>query len=223
MQSASCACEAARILRRIAEGGVVARGFDEFQVLQALKLMVKGPTGRPTLERVVGIGEASAKTLIKCLREEGLITKCGVAHCATEKGASLVRALRDICVTGPCDIGLTGELERGVIVVSSLIEPPLDVVDVHEVRDYLVARSCKPVIIGAYWPPETIRFPGVPPEVEEKLKEKVVLALNKVRCILESETGAVLVVAPAKCSTRAAAALLSLLADECSGKTRFEG
>jgi hypothetical protein len=126
MQSASCACEAARILRRIVEGGAVARGFDEFQVLQALKLMVKGPTGRPTLERVVGIGEASAKTLMKCLREEGLIAKCGVAHCATEKGASVVRALRDICVAGPCGTGLTGELEKGVIVVSPLIEPPLD-------------------------------------------------------------------------------------------------
>ena len=218
MQSVSYACEAARILRRLVESGAIARGFDEFQALQALKLMVRGPTGRPTLERMVGIGEASAKTLIKCLKEEGLITRCGVAHCATEKGASVVRALRDICLAGPAELGLGGDFEKGIVVVSPLIEPPVDVLGVHIVRDYLVARGCKPVIIGAYWPPETLRFPGVPPEVEEKLGESVLLALNEARCVVESETGATLVVAPVRCSTRAAAALISMIADKCSSK-----
>jgi len=220
MQSASYTCKAAQILRRIVEGGAVTRGFDEFQVLQALKLMVKGPTGRPTLERSIGIGEASAKTLIKCLREEGLIARCGVAHCATEKGANVVRALKDICVAGPCDTGLKGELEEGVVAVSPLIEPPLNVVEVHRIRDYLVARGCKPVVIGAYWPPEALRFPGVPPDVEERLKEKVAAALSKARCVVESEAGATLVVAPVGCSTKAAAAFISMLADRCSSKTR---
>ena len=59
-------------LVRIARGsGTAVRGFDEYQVLEALRLMVRGPLGRPTLEREVGIGEASAKTLLRSLRGGG--------------------------------------------------------------------------------------------------------------------------------------------------------
>ncbi len=204
-------------LVRIARGsGTAVRGFDEYQVLEALRLMVRGPLGRPTLEREVGIGEASAKTLLRSLREAGLAERCGTAHCVTEKGLAVVKALREVCLIGPLKVDLPGDLSKAVLAVSSAIEPPIDVVSVHHVRDHLVARSCKPVVIGAYWPPETVRFPGVPPETEKALVSAVLDAFARARCTVESERGAALVLAPHRCGSKAAAALIAAAAEKCA-------
>ncbi len=209
------ACEAASEIVRITGRGSSRKGFDEYQVLLALKYMSRGPMGRPTLERLVGVGEASAKTMLRSLREAGLISRCGAAHCTTDRGAAIADSLQGLCLAGPGDTGLDGELSKVIVVFATIVEPPTDIVDVHRIRDYLVARSCKPAVIGAYWPPDIFRFPGVPIDVERALSESIIRIIKGSPCASSIDNISTVVVAPATCGTKAGAALVELIADYC--------
>jgi len=215
MQPQYRGCEAAKMLvmaARSGEGGL--KGFNEYHLLQALRLMASKPVGRPRLVRALGVGEASVKTMLRVLRESGAAARCGAAHCITEVGLRVVEAFSGLCVAGPSSVGFGGGLERVVVVLAPQLEPPKNVVEVYYIRDYLVARECRPVIVGGYWPPKTLRFPGIPEAMEEVLAGAVIGELEAGRCDLDVERAAV-VVAPEHCATRAAAAVIEALADSC--------
>lgn len=199
------------------EGGL--KGFNEYHALEALRRLREGAAGRPRLVRELGIGEASVKTLLRALRESGLAFRCGAAHCITELGRSVAGALEGLCLSSPANTGLTGRLSEAVVVMVPQLHPPTSVVEVYELRDYLVARHCKPVIVGGYWGPRTASFPGLPPELAAQLAPKVVEALEKSRCDMDVEASAI-VVAPRECGASAAAALIAAVADSCSSAHR---
>ncbi|RLG80592.1 MAG: hypothetical protein DRO09_02920, partial [Thermoprotei archaeon] len=54
-------------------GGVKPR-FTPYHVFMALRIIAeKGPIGRPSLMKDIGLGEASTKTLLRRMRSAGLI------------------------------------------------------------------------------------------------------------------------------------------------------
>lgn len=70
--------------------------FGRYHVYLALELLVEGrPIGRKSLSKVLGIGEGSVRTLIRRLRELGLISVDPVAGVLiTSLGVKLVEAVR---------------------------------------------------------------------------------------------------------------------------------
>jgi biotin operon repressor len=208
------ACEAARILveaARSGEGGL--KGFNEYHVLEALRRMIVRPSGRPRLARELGLGEASVKTLIKTLRSMGLAVRCGTGHCASEKGRRVAGSLEGICIGSPLRVEGIGD---AAIVLAPQLRPPSRVVEVYEVRDYLVARGCKPVVVGGFWPPLTVSFPGTPPDIEASLASHVLRIIEEARCGVDVD-GATIAVVPAACASEAASALIEAIAGTCEG------
>ncbi len=89
------ACRIVDVVSRITEPRQGVRpGFEEGDVLRALLETAKVPRGRLWLAKNLGLGEASARTLLKRLRREGLVTVDRVAGAElTEKGKKVVAPL----------------------------------------------------------------------------------------------------------------------------------
>lgn len=90
---------ALRTIERVLKAeGKVKPSFDEYYVLKALMMLAEEePVGRQLLSRKLGIGEASARTLIKRLRGEGLITVDAVGGCfLSEKGRELLADVKSV-------------------------------------------------------------------------------------------------------------------------------
>ncbi|MCD6324186.1 MAG: hypothetical protein J7L55_03665 [Desulfurococcales archaeon] len=73
----------------------VSPSFRPCHVLKALKFLLEsGPAGRPSLMRVLGLGEASTKTLLRRLKEADLVHSVKPEGTVlTEEGAALIKSL----------------------------------------------------------------------------------------------------------------------------------
>ena len=155
-------------LGRLARTTEVSKGgspsYSLWHVVRALEELSKGPIGRPALVLALGLGESSVKTLLSRLEAAGLAAKLPRGHGITAEGRRLLDVLgRYVRVLG-CSIGPLpdfGECEAAVV----RSEPPLDLVDVYAIRDYLVSRGCKTAIIG-YLREGDVGFPGLPPDIQ---------------------------------------------------------
>ena len=68
-----------------------APSFSKFHLVRTLLLLDSGRIGRKKLVRILDIGEGSVRTVIKRLREDGLITSSKQGHGLTEKGREKVK------------------------------------------------------------------------------------------------------------------------------------
>ncbi len=207
MPSRSQACEALEAVLAAAEprrGGAV--GYTAYHVARALEALHGGPHGRPRLVRLLGIGEAGAKTLLSRLQARGLVERAGGGrgYVLTTRGEAVLRALRGtVTVYRPrLDV-----LEEPAAIVSPLVEPPRDLTGVYSVRDYLVAMGCRTCLVGGV-EAGVPRYPGVP---------------QPIHGVLEAWDPGVprglVVIVPSRCLPRAYHAVLRLVADRACGVT----
>ncbi len=194
-----------RALRRIAateRGG--APGYSEWHVLEALRRMSAEPLGRLSLSSVLGIGEASARTLLSRLEGEGLVSTAGRGRTLSERGRQLLEVLEAVLAVRRCSIqGLAGFEECAEAAFPT--RPPSDLTQVYDVRDLLVSRGCRTSLIG-FWRAGDVGFPGMPPEILSAVRGSVQVP--------QAGEGVILVV-PLRCEPQLIGALAELALRDC--------
>ncbi len=76
--------------------------FEVKHVIALILVALNEPIGRPSISRILGLGDTATKTLVRRAREEGLIVGVGRRGVLTVKEvASLIEALRP-CMTEHC-------------------------------------------------------------------------------------------------------------------------
>ncbi len=146
-------------------------GFTPYHVLEALKLLSREPLGRVSLASRLGIGESSARTLIDRLEAQGLIVKSKSGVMLATKGLELLESLsRDVKIFD-LDLGELGWSRSKLIVVKGF-KPPVDLVEVYRIRDYIVAEGCRETIIGGF-SKGTLIYPGMPEEIWRVVVAKI--------------------------------------------------
>ncbi len=198
MSSQQQACQAVRAVleaARPARGGAV--GFTAYHAYRALEAIARNqPVGRPTLTRILGLGEAPVKTLLQRLCNQGLVEKTPRGHRLTREGWGTLRALGEAVVMGDPPETPLGPSKY---LATSLLDPPRSLVDVYRVRDYLVMENCRKALIGGV-EDGSVFFPGTPGEVVAHLTE----------WSPSIERGLLLIV-PEECTARAYTGLLRLI------------
>ncbi|MGC9071373.1 MAG: hypothetical protein ACP5HK_01550 [Acidilobus sp.] len=199
------ACEAIRALRRVAateRGGAPA--YSEWHVIEALRIMSKGAVGRLSLSSELGIGEASARTLLTRLEEEGLVKAVGRGKSLTDRGVRVLRQLEDLLSVTACSIKDLSGFEE-CLKATFIGNPPVDLTQVYDLRDLLVARGCKTSLIG-YWRGEEVGFPGMPQGILD-------LVLRSISLPAEGVGG--IIVVPSSCWQQLVGALAELTLRFC--------
>jgi len=118
-----------------------APAFTEWHAFEALRMISLGETGRLSLSSGLGIGEASARTLLERLEREGLVVRTKRGRSLTEKGVAVLKALTFITTLRPCSLPQVKGFERCFLTVLP-IRPPRELTEVYAIRDELVARGC---------------------------------------------------------------------------------
>ncbi|MCE4628336.1 MAG: hypothetical protein F7C34_04220 [Desulfurococcales archaeon] len=200
MPSREGACEAARLLASLPSprrGGH--KGFTPAHALMALDLLERR-AGRPSIARTLGLGEASAKTLLRSLEEAGLAARSSRGRTLTPGGRRVLEELRAAIRTGEARPSpFPGEPASYVIV--RWVRPPETLIDVYTYRDYAVLSGCRTVMVGAVVRGATT-FPGTPEDAAPSIEAP------------EEWSGAVLV-GPARCERELVDAALLILASSC--------
>lgn len=81
--------------------------FNQLHVLEALEILgSEGPTGRIKLSRKLGLGEGSARTMLKHMRLAGLIEGARTGYSLTRRGLKIYRYFREN-VRGPVSLPKT--------------------------------------------------------------------------------------------------------------------
>jgi biotin operon repressor len=169
------ACRGLEVLARIAEpqrGGET--GYTIFHAVKLLEKLCEEPMGRPKITRLLGLGESSVKTLLRRLKEAGLVVEERRGHRATPRGCTLasylagrVKAARlAVEEQGLRELGGWGEI---ALIAVAGVEPPEDLVGVYSFRDQLVIDSCKTSIIGGV-NRGVYTFPGLPGDMSSGLE-----------------------------------------------------
>ncbi len=201
-------CEAINIIMEITrpkKGGLTA--YNAYHIIKSLSLMRGGPVGRPNLEKVLNIGEASVKTLLKRLREENLIIKGTFGHVLSERGRKLIELVEDfIKVIGIKEFPGIG---KGYIILVKDIEPPHDLIRVYKIRDYVVSSGCLSNIVIGGLEEGIPTFPGVPEYLANKISE--LIERERLRFVNRG----VIIAVPSDCLAQAYSASLQLLKELC--------
>ncbi len=155
--------------------------FTPYEVLRAITLIhnsVRG-LGRPTLMRMLGLGEASTRTLLRRLLETGLIVSKGYGFMITERGKHLAELISkyvliiehlpsdEICI----DCTLSGVVLREPLSSSFKDKPVL------AIRDTVVREGAKGALVIAlesdhlYLPLPGERRGEVPHKLEQALRD----------------------------------------------------
>jgi len=201
------ACEALGSLRRVVateRGGAPA--FTEWHALEALRRISLGEAGRLSLSSDLGIGEASARTLLDRLEREGLVVRTKRGRSLTEKGAAVLKALTSITTLRPCSLPQVKEFERCFLTVLP-VRPPRELTEVYVIRDELVARGCRLSLIG-YLEEGVIDFPGMPCELRSTI-------ISSITVDSPYDEGALIIV-PEGCSRELMGAVIQLAYRDCS-------
>jgi predicted transcriptional regulator len=177
MSSLEEACQLIQNLAKISEPKRnIYPGFNKAHVFLAIKWISHSPRSRLFLEKNLGIGEASVKTLIKRLKEEGLVkTSKHSGSIATAKGVNLSRKLQRHIQIYKASCSPTSKNDLLILIPN--ISPPKEMVDVYSIRDYLVRSGCNISLIGGYHS-SILEAPGVDSNYIEHLR----------RCIEESSS-----------------------------------
>ena len=201
-------CDSVNIILDATEpkkGGLTA--YSVYHILKTLSLMKERPVGRPYLERILGIGEASVRTLLKRLRDLGLIEKTRNGHVLTEKGDNVITKIDNIIKIK--NIGQIFETDKNnYIIVIYNLNPPKNLVEVYKVRDYLVMHGCRfPLVLGGF-EEDKIYLPGVPDRFSLKI-------LKLVKNTIDLVNRGVLMIITEECLEKGLSASLNVLKDFC--------
>ncbi len=97
-----------------------APSFSEIHVVRALFLINEGNIGRKKLVKLLEIGEGSARTLLKGLKEKGLIKSDKKGHELTKKGKLHLKKILEK-FSKPCEIfSSIVEGKKGVVIVHNV-------------------------------------------------------------------------------------------------------
>ncbi|MCE4610453.1 MAG: hypothetical protein F7B17_00590 [Desulfurococcales archaeon] len=203
-------CKLARVLVEVSEperGG--APGFTPYHVLEALKLLSRKSMGRPALQRALGLGEGSVKTMVAKLREKGMVERVGKGLKVTSAGARVAEVLTAILTYTIFKEEVPGLWEEDTLITCLSCAPaPRNLTEVYKVRDYLVAEGCRVSLVGGAVGPGYYVLPGVP----DYIGRHVVDVLDAIRA------RGLVVLTPASCTPQTVSAILKLLAFECPCK-----
>ena len=163
-----------RAALRAAPGRPLAYGV--VHVLKALELIGSGVgVGRQQLARALGIGEGSARTLVKRLREEGLIEVARGGMTLTEGGVEVLSYFQGLMrsMEVPPTPSTVSERNYAVLVrgVASLIRLGVEQRDAALLAG---ARGATTLIYDG----ERLQMPGVEREVEPELSRLLLEALR---------------------------------------------
>ncbi|MGC9112273.1 hypothetical protein [Acidilobus sp.] len=183
-------------------------GFGPWHVLEALRKVSKYELGRIALSRELGLTEASTKTLLRRLVDEGLVIKDGKGSRTSEKGLQLLSSIGDVLSPVRCSVKGIERLED-CLTLTIDSEPPRDLTKIYEIRDYVVSEGCRLAVVGYLDPPQ-LGFPGLPLELESALKESVANVCG----LGEGKRGTIIIV-PSSCGPALVGAATDLLAREC--------
>ena len=181
------------------KGGSV--GYTSYHIVIALEEMHRNPIGRPGLTRLLDLGEASVKTMLRRLRDHGLIVASDRGNTLTSSGLRLLMDVKSIIIVNPPVKGFFwGEV---VVIKVPNVNPPVDIVSVYTIRDYLVMHGCRDTIIGGVSNGELI-FPGLPNEFKRIISK-----------IIDDHESSLIIVIPSKCIYKAYDAVVEYLLNQC--------
>ncbi|ADL18704.1 hypothetical protein ASAC_0297 [Acidilobus saccharovorans 345-15] len=183
-------------------------GFGPWHVLEALRKISKYELGRIALSRELGLTEASTKTLLRRLVDEGLVIKDDKGSRTSEKGLQLLSSIGDVLSPTRCSVKGVERLED-CLTLTIDSEPPRDLTKIYEIRDYVVSEGCRLAVVGYLDPPQ-LGFPGLPSELESALRESVANVCG----LSEGRRGTIIIV-PSSCGPALVGAATDLLAQEC--------
>jgi len=146
-------------------------GYNEAHIIQALFLISQRPVGRMNLMGELKLGEASVKTLLKNLKDNGMIISTRRGHELTSKGkAFLTRILKMLEKPKEIDISdYTVSKENYAIVVKKASNKVKMGVEQRDEAIKVGADGATTFIFksGKLW------FPGTNEKANENLTEKV--------------------------------------------------
>ncbi|MEB3860830.1 MAG: hypothetical protein GSR84_01245 [Desulfurococcales archaeon] len=190
--------ETLREMARASRGGSPA--YTMYHIYRALELIGEHPRGRPLLARSLGLGEASARTLLRRLRSWGLVDSGYRGNRLTGAGVRVLEAVRssvEVLELG----GIVWPESAGVYTPS--VNPPVDIVSVYRVRDHLVMHGCREALIGGYTARGPV-FPGVPEDLASRLAQG-----------LPPRGPGLLVIVPSACLPQAFDAVVEVILSRC--------
>ncbi|MEM0496816.1 MAG: hypothetical protein QXR22_01265, partial [Acidilobaceae archaeon] len=176
-------------------------GYTPYHVLEALKIIASKPIGRIQLSNLLGIGEASSKTLSYRLKSHNLVEPTRTGIKLTSKGLEVLEAITSSIIADNVNIPIEGWEESIMIQVTGL-NPPKDLVEVYRIRDYIVREGCIEVVIGGYIG-GSLKYPGMPEHIEKILNNSIP------KEILREQT--LNIVTPITCREQAISGIIKLL------------
>jgi len=181
-------------------GGLI--NYTAYHAYRLLEALHRGPLGRPRIVRLLGLGEASAKTLLSRMRQLGLVERdpAGRGYTLTRAGREALGSLsRLVRIYKP----RLGVFEDTTAIVVAGVPAPRTLVDVYRVRDLLVMEGCREALIGGVEAGQP-RYPGVPEELARFLE-----AWDP------GVDQGLVIIAPGRCTPAAYTAALRLALEEC--------
>ena len=149
-----------RLKRVIEERGGVKPSYTLFHAIKLLEEVRREPRGRPYLARALKLGEASTKTLIKRMREEGLVFATNRGHAISDDGRRVLDAVASSIAVFKVPLSRDLGLQSPIALVAR-IPAPSSVTDALKLRDIVVKSGCEGGLVGAMH-----SIPGVPDEIE---------------------------------------------------------
>ncbi|MCE4598745.1 MAG: hypothetical protein F7C81_00910 [Desulfurococcales archaeon] len=183
-------------------------GYTPYHVIEALRLMKGRAIGRHQLLHNLGIGEASAKTLIKRLRSHNIVRTSKTGHTLTGDGAKLLEKIINLYNLIPLDQPLPGFREP-VIITTPYVNPPVDIVDVYRIRDQIIIHGCEKTIIGGIIN-GNLTFPGIPENLLNTIK-------SRITDLIKTRKHETILIIEKTCIPNAVNALLYLIDKYCIG------
>lgn len=172
------ACRISGILGRVCEARrKVIPGYGKEHVLKTIYILAKEPTGRLKLSKLLGVGEASTRTLLKRLREEGLIVVDPVAGAElSDKGKGVFAPLLVSARIFRSQVPRLEEWGTPVFLCVKNMGGLLDRYGVLRLRDMAISSGAEAAIIGVYTENHVFTAPGM--EIRE-LKRSIELILDR--------------------------------------------
>lgn len=173
--------------------------YGPYKAFLALKIIGSSSLGRLRLAHMLGLGEASARTLLQRLKEANLIISKERGVELSEVGKEILRQIESAITVRRAGLPFPG-WERSLILLLKGLSEPRDLVDVYRARDWVVMEGCNEAIIGGL-ADRRIEFPGLPDEVASQIAPHV-----------PREGSGLLLVVPERCEEMAMNAAIKMLA-----------
>ncbi len=168
-----------------------------------LRLLADRPAGRPTISRLLGLGERSVKTLLSHTEKAGLTVTTPHGAVLAPRGRTVLDDIVGFMYWGRGH----GVLCEGDCFYCNIecVEGPNTLTEVYIFRDHVVMEGCRASIIGGMRDGELV-LPGVPDEIVRAVSGMLPRNVNR----------GVIILAPAYCQYEILTACISLLYRECA-------